>query len=436
MNEPIDVEVKSPEPKSISVRQHQEVGHALTTGQITERLKFIKQVMSENMTEGVDYGKVPGCGDKPGLFQPGAQKLSMTFQLNPEVKSEEITDYQNYHRGYRFVVRVTNGSKFAEGVGECSTLESKYRFKNDSKTCPECKKPTVFKDREGKGWYCWSKKGGCGLQFVNGSENARKIEAQSTGKVEHDNPPDHWNTVRKMAFKRGFVHAIINATNTSELWSQDLEDLAGNGVVADNEFVDEGKPRNTPVPRTSTSPEIQQTPPKNLTANREWLLKEIGDNVQYALEFCRKCGILLPNENLEHIPDRFIPLNQEQMDLWFRCLDAFVEGMEAQKPFVNDVPEPKKRPAYVQPDQKELPTGPGSWRNTVIHYGKNAGKTLGKISQNSLAWYVNNFKITATYESGGKTYNKKPETMEKDKLFRKSLDQAQFELGIEDQVPM
>jgi hypothetical protein len=34
-----------------------------------------------------------------------------------------------------------------------------------------------------------------------------------------------------MAFKRAFVHAIINATNTSELWSQDLEDLAANGMA-------------------------------------------------------------------------------------------------------------------------------------------------------------------------------------------------------------
>lgn len=205
----------------------------LSVAQVASGLKLIHDVMKQCMEDGKDYGKVPGCGDKPGLFQPGAQKLSMMFQLNPEVKEEKTEDYGGYHRGYRLVVRVTNGSKFADGVGECSTLESKYRYRNSSLKCPSCGKEAVLKSKNpGEGWFCWAKKGGCGAKFA---PDAEAITSQNVGKVENENPADHWNTVRKMAFKRAFVHAIINATNTSELWSQDLEDLAGNGVVSSPE---------------------------------------------------------------------------------------------------------------------------------------------------------------------------------------------------------
>lgn len=233
-NEPKPLEAEVLPTQAVSVReQHQSLAAAqpLTMQQVRAGLNAIHEVMRDCMTDGQDYGKVPGCGDKPGLFQPGAQKLSMMFQLNPAVQSETVTDYPNFHRGYRLVIRVTNGSKFAEGVGECSTMESKYRYRNANKVCPHCGKDTVFRSKNDPEWYCWQKKGGCGNVFKDGSPMAAKISEQTSGKVEHDNPADFWNTVRKMAFKRAFVHAIINATNTSELWSQDLEDLAANGVV-------------------------------------------------------------------------------------------------------------------------------------------------------------------------------------------------------------
>lgn len=222
--------IESPEHEMSVVRR--EVS-PLSVTQVSAGLRAINEVMAQCMKDGQDYGKVPGCGDKPGLFQPGAQKLSMMFQLNPAVQQEIVTDYPNFHRGYRIVVRVTNGAKFADGVGECSTMEAKYRYRNTGKKCPECGKETVLKSKKDDGWFCWGKKGGCGKQFPPGSEGLKNIMSQSSGKTEHDNPPDYWNTVRKMAFKRAFVHAIINATNTSELWSQDLEDLRDNGVVGD-----------------------------------------------------------------------------------------------------------------------------------------------------------------------------------------------------------
>jgi len=279
------------------------------------------------MSEGQDYGKVPGCGDKPGLFQPGAQKLSMMFQLNPCVQQEIVTDYPNFHRGYRLVVRVTNGNKFADGVGECSTMEAKYRYRNGSRKCPACGKETIIKGKEefGGGWLCFPKKGGCGWKCVDGSAEAKSLISQETGKVEHDNPADFWNTVRKMAFKRAFVHGIINATNTSELWSQDLEDLAANGVIN----AQEAPPSHSEAPKAQSAQQAPKTPP--------------------------------------------------------------------------------------EPPRSQETTFTGDWRNFRVPYGKNKDKQLGKLSEQSLAWYCENID-------------------DKNKAFRGALNAAAEEL--KDELPM
>jgi hypothetical protein len=240
----ITPEILSPEPKAedpapVHTQHNQQalmvretggaVGRALSMDELKANLRFVHQVMKDVMTEDVDYGKVPGCGDKPGLFQPGAQKLLMTFQLTDHVLEERVTDFPGYHREYSFRigVKATNG-KMWEGVGTCSTLESKHRYRGGARKCPECGKPAIIKGRKeyGGGWLCFGKKGGCGAKWDDGDQ---VIESQSEEKIENDNPADCWNTARKMGFKRALVHAAINATNTSELWSQDLEDLGGNG---------------------------------------------------------------------------------------------------------------------------------------------------------------------------------------------------------------
>jgi hypothetical protein len=43
--------------------------------------------------------------------------------------------------------------------------------------------------------------------------------------LEHDNPADQYNTVRKMAKKRALVDAVITATNASCIFTQDIEDM-------------------------------------------------------------------------------------------------------------------------------------------------------------------------------------------------------------------
>src|SRR4051794_2093849 len=53
------------------------------------RLEVIKQAMENQMVAGVDYGVIPGTSGKPTLLKPGAEKLSVLFQLDVELDNDE-----------------------------------------------------------------------------------------------------------------------------------------------------------------------------------------------------------------------------------------------------------------------------------------------------------------------------------------------------------
>jgi hypothetical protein len=291
MNETIDT-------TAVAVRENNAVAQPLSLSEVEQRLNFIKAVMAQRMVEGTDYGKIPGCGDKPGLFQPGAQKLALTFQLAPTVEKEVLRELRNDHREYEFTLAITSaaGRVLAHGVGTCSTLESKYRYRGGSRKCPECGKETIFKGKKdrGGGWYCWAKKGGCGTTWEDGAE---EIESQSVERVEHDNPPDFWNTTRKMAFKRALVHGMINATNTSELWSQDLEDRTADDVEVPSE------------PPKAANPERKAPSAEKCKAT---FLTRMKDRMIFAWDYAETHGWMLNTERLEDAPASCFPTTAEE----------------------------------------------------------------------------------------------------------------------------
>ena len=155
----------------------------------------------------------------------------MTFRLAPSFEVRE-RDLPNGHRDYRVQCRVTHVSSglfLGEGVGSCSTMEGKYRFRNAARTCPVCEAPAIIKGKEtyGGGWLCWAKKGGCKEEWADGSEQAQIFELQKLGKIEHDNPADYWNTALKMAKKRAQVDATLTVTAASDFFTQDPEMVPG-----------------------------------------------------------------------------------------------------------------------------------------------------------------------------------------------------------------
>ncbi|MCK4521381.1 MAG: hypothetical protein KAU20_02320 [Nanoarchaeota archaeon] len=201
---------------------------------VVKQIMVIQKVMKDSMKDGVHYGKIEGCGDKPTLLQAGAQKLSFVFRLAPYYEPKRF-ELEGGHREYEVITtlkHIQTGEVWGQGVGSCSSMESKYRFRQGQRACPDC--GVIGSVIRGKpefnngipNWLCWKKKEGCGATF---EIDDKRIIDQDVEKVENENPADQFNTILKMAKKRSYVDATINATSCSELFTQDLEDGNVNG---------------------------------------------------------------------------------------------------------------------------------------------------------------------------------------------------------------
>jgi len=201
---------------------------------LKQQVQLIQHIMKDVMKDGEHYGKIPGCGDKPALLKPGAEKLSMTFRMAPTYEVLK-TDLPGGHREYQITCSLSHiHSKLflGQGLGVATTMESKHRFRNAAKKCPVCQKETIIKGRAeyGGGWICYTAKGGCGEKWNDGFKG---IENQKVGKVEHENPADFYNTVIKMGKKRAHVDAILTALAASDIFTQDIEEDVGDGKDTD-----------------------------------------------------------------------------------------------------------------------------------------------------------------------------------------------------------
>lgn len=188
-----------------------------------EQLRVIRQfIYSNELKEGVDYGTVPGCGDKPTLLQPGAQRICMLFNVYPEydVLRNELPDGHMEYVVQTALVSRTTDKRVGGGVGSCSSMEKKFRYRIAQRVCPKCKHDTVRKAKDGS-FYCWAKIGGCGSRFQAGDAS---VTQQQSGLVENENIADSLNTVLKMAKKRSFVDATLSLSCISEFFTQDLEE--------------------------------------------------------------------------------------------------------------------------------------------------------------------------------------------------------------------
>jgi transcription elongation factor Elf1 len=309
------------------VPQHQQTAvtrpqdNAMAVADILQQVRLIQDVMAKVMQEGVHYGTVPGCGDRKTLLQPGAQKLTMTFRLAPEYHIQE-TNHERGHKEYRVICTlksIQSGNFVGQGVGCCTTLEGKYRWKGGARKCPECGKETIIKGKAeyGGGWLCFAKKGGCGAKWEDG---AKVIESQSVEKVEHDSPADYYNTVLKMAKKRAFVDATITATASSDFLTQDIGD--DDGPPADDHPPKRPAERPAaptpqrpaqaakpaPAPQAATAAKAPATPAK-VTSEEEWasflaackarLLTLITPDDEWAWwKYGTDAAWILPNESL------------------------------------------------------------------------------------------------------------------------------------------
>lgn len=125
---------------------------AASPADLLEMMATNQHLIAEGLTEGLDYGQIPGTGAKPILLQPGAEKLCAAYDVAPifEVLEAEkdhclhfAWSYQKKRGGdwetvsgesdglYRYVVRCrlllrSTGEIVGEAIGSCSSMEDKY----------------------------------------------------------------------------------------------------------------------------------------------------------------------------------------------------------------------------------------------------------------------------------------------------------------------
>lgn len=193
---------------------------------LRQQVQAIQSVMQKVMQKDVHFGVIPGTGKKPSLLKAGAEKICMLFRLIPEFNVTR-NNLARDHVEYEVICTLKNprGEVMGQGVGLCSTMESKYRWRQGARACPSCGcQGTIIKGKAeyGGGWLCFAKKGGCGQKFDDGDTS---IESQNVDKIENPDLADQYNTVLKMAKKRAHVDATITATAASDIFTQDVEDM-------------------------------------------------------------------------------------------------------------------------------------------------------------------------------------------------------------------
>lgn len=217
---------------------------AASIAQLRERYQVFNQFVKDILHDGVDYQIIPGT-DKPSLVKPGAEKLTALFGLSARfIAVNHIEDWLGEKTGgepffyYLYRCELYHGDMFVTSCdGSCNSREKKYRYRQADLVCPTCGKPNIRKSKNGPGWYCWQKTGGCGATFADGDS---RITTQPRGLIPNADIADQVNTIQKMAQKRAFVGAVLIATNASEYFTQDIEEMPG---FIEGEFIPE-KPRH------------------------------------------------------------------------------------------------------------------------------------------------------------------------------------------------
>ena len=160
-----------------SLQVMQQSSGAMSLKQVADRVNIVHQLLERVLKKGTHYGTVPGCGNRMVLLKPGADVLAMTFRLVPQFQVAK-TELENGHREFDVTCSMyaADGSLLGQGVGSCSTMEKKYRYR---------------KDEGGK-------------------------------KTENEDLADVYNTVLKMAKKRAHIDATLTVTGAGDLFTQDL----------------------------------------------------------------------------------------------------------------------------------------------------------------------------------------------------------------------
>ncbi len=220
--------------------------------EIDLRIAELQQFVDKYLIEGEDYGTIPGT-QKPTLYKPGAEKLCDVYGFQRLVEVvQRVEDWEAgfFHYECRFdLVSMATGILVAQGLGSCNSKEGRYRWRQATRHCPECGSEAIIKGKDdyGGGWLCWKKKGGCGMQFP---DDTPEIVNQEIGRIENEDPFTLVNTILKMAKKRALIDAVLSATRSSGMFTQDMEDVIEPQYGSSPDFGDKDDGRQQASPST------------------------------------------------------------------------------------------------------------------------------------------------------------------------------------------
>jgi hypothetical protein len=188
------------------------------------------------MRKGEDYDQIPGT-NKPTLLKPGAEKLAEIYGLSPtfsfETKSEDWATMFFY---YVIRCKLTRGDRVvAEGLGSCNSREDRYAWRwLFDKEVPADIDKSGLKKKSGTGKYGkWTK-----------------------FRLPNEDIASQVNTILKMAKKRAYVDAVISATRSSGVFTQDVEDMPDFADLAQDEDRDFAGEIRTAIAAAKTLDEL------------------------------------------------------------------------------------------------------------------------------------------------------------------------------------
>ena len=222
-----------------------------TEGQLKAILAF-QEACHRHLVDEIDYGIIPGTS-KPTLLKPGGEKILKILGLADEYEIESEKDWDRPLFSFQVTCHlrhIATGRIIATGVGECNSMEGRFRWRQGQRKCPRCDSEAIIKERKeyGGDWLCYKKKGGCGAKFPPGSA---VIEEQEVGRVENDDICSQVNTILKVGKKRSMIDAALSAGRLSNIFTQDIEYMP----------LSEASVR--PAPRDREQPNASPTSPAN-----------------------------------------------------------------------------------------------------------------------------------------------------------------------------
>ena len=190
---------------------------AATAAELKEQIALIHNCLDKVMKKGTHYDVLPNCGKKNTLLKPGAEVILTMFRISAEPIIERESD--GFDVTYHVTVigrHIPTGNIVGYGVGEASTSEKKYKWREAV----------------------------CDAEFQNSPETRRQIawvRDKDDKNLFHEvkqvrqNPADLMNTVLKMAKKRAIVDLCLTSTACSDIFVQDMDDPDINDAVNQGE---------------------------------------------------------------------------------------------------------------------------------------------------------------------------------------------------------